>query len=330
MKHLYPYFAVIAILFATGCSKDDSETIHKDDPDTIYTISVNPSSTTVPAAGGEVVLEVKSDFDYTVTINNNWIHHTQTKTLQNSSVHLTIDPNTELQESRTGSITLSGGNIEQEILITQDYYKDDQIIYYTTIDNEPLIPYQSTVFGAKIVSNIYVGGKGKMMFDGPVTTIGNSAFQDCSTLTSITLPDGVRSIGVKAFSGCNGLFNITIPSGVMSIGDEAFAHCTSLPDITIPNSFRLIGINTFILCDLLTSVVFSEGITSLGNIGSMLYGCWNLTNIYCKPTNPPYIEPGSLFPDNIINIYVPQESVANYKEANGWGNCAEKIMGYDF
>lgn len=116
----------------------------------------------------------------------------------------------------------------------------------------------------------------------------------------------------------------------MSIGDEAFAHCTSLPDITIPNSFRLIGINTFYGCDLLTSVVFSEGITSLGNIGSMLYGCWNLTNIYCKPTNPPYIEPGSLFPDNIINIYVPQESVANYKEANGWGNCAEKIMGYDF
>ena len=85
---------------------------------------------------------------------------------------------------------------------TGTIYKDDQIIYYTTIDNEPLIPYQSTVFGAKIVSNIYESSKGKMIFDGPVTTIGNSAFQDCSTLTSITLPDGVRSIGVKAFSGC--------------------------------------------------------------------------------------------------------------------------------
>lgn len=141
IKHLRLYFAVIAMLFAAGCGKDDTETI--------YTISVNPGSTTVPAEGGEVVLEVKSNCDYTVSINNNWIHHTQTKTLQNSSVHLTIDPNTELHESRTGSIALSGGNVEQEVLITQDYFKDDQIIYYTTIDNEPLIPYQSTVFGAK-------------------------------------------------------------------------------------------------------------------------------------------------------------------------------------
>ena len=322
MKHLCLYFAVIAMLFAAGCGKDDTETI--------YTISVNPSSTTVPAEGGEVVLEVKSNCDYTVSINNNWIHHTQTKTLQNSSVHLTIDPNTELHESRTGSITLSRGNVEQEVLITQDYFKDDQIIYYTTIDNEPLIPYQSTVFGAKIVANIYVDGTGKMIFDGPVTTIGNSAFQGCSTLMSITLPDGVKSIGAKAFRDCNGLFNITIPSSVMSIGDEAFWYCTSLPDITIPNSFKLIGTNVFYNCKLLTSVVFSEGITSLGNIGHMLYGCWNLTSIYCKPTTPPYIEPGASFPDNITNIYVPQESVANYKEADGWVNCAEKIVGYDF
>lgn len=169
-----------------------------------------------------------------------------------------------------------------------------------------------------------------MIFDGPVTTIGNSAFQGCSTLMSITLPDGVKSIGAKAFRDCNGLFNITIPSSVMSIGDEAFWYCTSLPDITIPNSFKLIGTNVFYNCKLLTSVVFSEGITSLGNIGHMLYGCWNLTSIYCKPTTPPYIEPGSSFPDNITNIYVPQESVANYKEADGWVNCAEKIVGYDF
>ena len=52
MKHLCLYFAVIAMLFAAGCGKDDTETI--------YTISVNPGSTTVPAEGGEVVLEVKS------------------------------------------------------------------------------------------------------------------------------------------------------------------------------------------------------------------------------------------------------------------------------
>ncbi len=56
----------------------------------------------------------------------------------------------------------------------------------------------------------------------PVTSIGDSAFRDCSGLTSVTIPEGVTSIGDMAFSGCSGLTSVTIPASVTSIGNYAF------------------------------------------------------------------------------------------------------------
>ena len=69
-----------------------------------------------------------------------------------------------------------------------------------------------------------------------VTSIGDRAFEDCSGLTSITIPEGVTSIEGYAFYRCRGLTGITIPEGVTSIGDSAFDYCSGLTGITIPKS----------------------------------------------------------------------------------------------
>ncbi|MBC2441404.1 leucine-rich repeat domain-containing protein, partial [Clostridium saccharobutylicum] len=69
-----------------------------------------------------------------------------------------------------------------------------------------------------------------------VTSIGDDAFRNWSSLTSITIPSSVTSIGNSAFSRCSGLTSITIPSSVTSIGNSAFYGCSGLTSITIPSS----------------------------------------------------------------------------------------------
>ncbi len=73
--------------------------------------------------------------------------------------------------------------------------------------------------------------------DGSVTSIGSSAFRDCSSLTSIEIPSSVTSIGGSAFEGCYGLTSIEIPIGVTSIGYGAFEGCYGLTCVIFENVY---------------------------------------------------------------------------------------------
>jgi hypothetical protein len=96
-------------------------------------------------------------------------------------------------------------------------------------------------------------------------TIPNSvtsiAFSNCSSLTSVTIPNSVTSI---AFSGCEKLFSITIPNSVTSIGGRAFNGCYSLTEVTIPSSVTSIGDWAFFNCSILTSITIPNSVTSIG------------------------------------------------------------------
>ncbi len=152
----------------------------------------------------------------------------------------------------------------------------DNEIWYTTSDNQKLTPYNQDVFGAAYydADNVYELGIGHIHFDNNVTSIGNSAFYACTSLTSVTIPSSVTSIEERAFYNCYRLPSVTIPNSVTSIGKEAFRLCSGLISITIPNSVTSIGERAFMQCQGLPSVTIPSSVTSIGK--EAFYYCGTL------------------------------------------------------
>ena len=154
-----------------------------------------------------------------------------------------------------------------------------------------------------------------------VTSIGNNAFENCTSMTSITIMNGVTSIGYGAFNNCSSLTNITIPDSVISIGEGAFGSCDCLTSIvvnsgntayssvdgvlfnkskttiiacpcgladnyTIPSSVISISKYAFYNCKSLTSITIPDGVTSISYFA--FFNCTSLKNI--------------TIPDSVISI----------------------------
>ena len=110
-----------------------------------------------------------------------------------------------------------------------------------------------------------------------VTNIGVYAFRYCRSLTSIHIPSSVTGIEKFAFSGCSSLTSIHIPSSVTSIGEFAFWDCSSLTSVTIPSSVTSIEYSTFSGCSSLTSVTIPSSVTSIEPYA--FHGCSSLTSV---------------------------------------------------
>ena len=110
-----------------------------------------------------------------------------------------------------------------------------------------------------------------------LTSIGESAFYDCSSLTEIHLPASLTSIGKYTFYDCSSLTEINLPANLTSIGEQAFAYCSSLTEIHLPASLTSIGWEAFDGCSSLTEIHLPDNLTSIRE--AAFRSCSSLTEI---------------------------------------------------
>ena len=154
---------------------------------------------------------------------------------------------------------------------------------------------------------------------------------NCSSLTSITLPQNLTTISYNMFFN-SGLESIIIPNGVTKIEQFAFYGCSTLTSIVIPDKVTLIDEFAFCECSSLTSIVIPASVSYVGF--GVFEDCSCLESVYCLAVNPPVFDDVNYrsFNNNASGrkIYVPRESVEAYKSADGWCDYADDIEGYDF
>ncbi|MBQ9790518.1 MAG: leucine-rich repeat domain-containing protein, partial [Clostridia bacterium] len=166
---------------------------------------------------------------------------------------------------------------------------DDAFEYCTSLTSIT-VSSENTVYDSRencnaiieTASNTLIQGCKNTIIPASVTSIGDSAFYRCTSLTDINIPYGVTNIGESAFEYCTGLTSVNIPDSVTSIGNGAFFYCTSLTDINIPDSVTSIGSQAFYSCSGLTEINITNGVTNIGE--SAFEYCTGLTHIFVPST----------------------------------------------
>ena len=264
-------------------AKDNAElvveyTINQEQNDAILADDNNVF--TVPGPGGEVVIQYQTNVDCEIVIPEeaqDWITiapATRGLVAYNTTLNITANYSDEQRSSVIKVVSQEDNELFAEYTITQNmmYY-----LCYTSSNGKVVEPYSSTAFGATILSNTYKDGVGIIEFNAPITKIGDWTFYDCSSLTSVTIPDSVTTIGLGAFQECSSLTNVTIPDSVTSIEVQAFYHCSSLTTVTIGDSVTTIGGSAFCECSSLTSITIPESVTTIGY--SAFGYCSSLTSV---------------------------------------------------
>lgn len=135
-----------------------------------------------------------------------------------------------------------------------------------------------------------------------VNTIGDLAFSRCSDLAIVVIPDSVVTIGESSFSNCTGLVSVSFGNKVSSIGTTAFYGCRSLISIDLPNSVLSIDSSAFENCISLRTVVLGAGVNKIDD--DVFDGCTALTSITVDNTNPKFASIGGVLFDKDVTKLV--------------------------
>lgn len=162
-----------------------------------------------------------------------------------------------------------------------------------------------------------VQGCKNTVFPIGVSSIGPWAFGGCE-VTSIEIPNTVKSIGMSAFYGCANLSFVVIPEGVNDIGASAFHDCISLTDIVIPNGVSVVESQVFYGCTSLSNIDIPSSVTTINEMA--FSNCTGLKRIICRADVPPTITSNDVFINvgSDVEVYVPCASLVDYMIAYGW------------
>jgi hypothetical protein len=187
-------------------------------------------------------------------------------------------------------------------------------------DNDEHLSYAEaaavTDLGAVFQYNEDITSFDELQYFTGLTAIGDYAFTECSSLTSISIPSSVTAIGGSAFE-FTGLTTVNIPNSVSSIGMNAFADCQDLVSISLPNALTTIEENVFGGCSSLTSINIPGSVTAIGN--DAFSWCEGLASLTVNATTPPVLGTSVFLEvNNSIPVYVPGGTISAYMEADGW------------
>lgn len=234
----------------------------------------------VDANGGEVIITLATNLEYTVDIPEeaqSWLSVADTRALRSDTITFIIAKN-ETESERSAVVTFTYGNDKntESITISQNG---------TPIEEDPTEKIENIEFqddNVKLICTLHwdTNEDGELSYEeaAAVTDIGTAFMKSAiSTFMEFEHFTGVKNLAFQAFYNCSSLVRIALPEQLATIDSYAFSYCTNLKKIVIPDSVTSIGERVFMSCSSLTDVTIGGGITEIPPFS--FSSCSSLTNI---------------------------------------------------
>ncbi len=198
------------------------------------------------------------------------------------------------------------------------YFQSDRSIWYTTTNGAAISDPSILPIDRRLLRNVYLGGKGMMVFSGDVIDIPSSMFLGNSTLKTVSLPNKLKTIGRAAFSNCSNLTDVSIRFELQTIDEYAFQGC-KLSSVSLPNSVTAVSNGAFNNNKQLVSVHIGSGLTTFGE--NPFRGCTALASFstFSGSGSNPFVSADRhcLIKNGVLISFAPATTTGVYQVPDG-------------